>query len=131
PPDDDEVMPAKGEPLSKDQQRLVREWIAGGAPWSVDDDTWLARELVARALPRSTFVLPELDAEGKAAVDAAVTALRERGAAVLPVAADTQALDVNLSLLRDQVGDAELALLVPLAPRLVWLDLSRTAITDG
>ena len=47
------------------------------------------------------------------------------------VAADTPAIDANLSLLRDRVGDAEVALLEPLAPVLVWLNVSRTAITDA
>ncbi|MBZ0151144.1 MAG: hypothetical protein K8J09_06390, partial [Planctomycetes bacterium] len=35
------------------------------------------------------------------------------------------------SLLREQVTDADLTLLAPLAPVLVWLNLSRTAISDA
>lgn len=130
PPDDDEVMPAKGEPLGKAQQELFRRWIAEGAEWPAAGDEWIAAELAAQVLPKITFALPELDAAGEAAVEAAVAVLRQRGAVVQAVAADTKAIDVNLSLLRDQVGDAELALLAPLAPRLVWLNLSRTAVRD-
>ncbi|MCU0866749.1 MAG: hypothetical protein MUC36_23440 [Planctomycetes bacterium] len=131
PPDDDEVMPAKGEPLTKAQQDLFRRWVAEGAEWPAAGDEWIAAELAAQVLPKITFDLPELDAAGEAAIDTAVQALRQLGAVVQPVASDTKALDVNLSLLRDQVGDAQVALLAPLAPRLVWLNLSRTAVSDA
>ena len=131
PLDDDEVMPAKGEPLSKQQQALVRQWIAEGAQWPAAADAWIAAELAAAVLPKTTFDLPEIDPAAQAALDAAVAELKRRGAVVQQVAADTAAIDVNLSLLRDQIGDAEIALLPPLAPRLVWLNLSRTAITDA
>jgi hypothetical protein len=130
-PDDEDIMPAKGEPLTKDQQALFRQWIAEGAEWPATADAWFAAEIAAQVLPKITFDLPAVDAAEQQAIDTAVTALRERGAVVQQVAADTPALDVNLSLLRDKVGDAEIALLVPLANRLVWLNVSRTAITDG
>jgi mono/diheme cytochrome c family protein/YHS domain-containing protein len=129
-PDDEEIMPAKGEPLSKEQQALVRQWIDEGAAWPASADEWIAKELAAMVLPKITFELPDVDAAGQAAIDAAVAELKKRGAVVGAVAADTPALDVNLSLLRDKVGDAELALLAPLASRLVWLNVSRTAVTD-
>lgn len=131
PADDEDVMPAKGGPLTAEQQELVRRWVAEGAEWPATGDQFLAKELAARVLPKITFELPAVDAAGQAAIDAAVAELKELGAVVQPVAADTQALDANLSLLRDKVGDAQLALLVPLAPRLVWLDISRTAATDA
>jgi mono/diheme cytochrome c family protein/YHS domain-containing protein len=131
PADDDDVMPAKGEPLSKDQQQLLRQWIAEGADWPAAGDEWIAHELAAAVLPRLTFALPALDAAQQSALDAAVVELRRRGALVQRVAADTDALDANLSLLREQVTDADVALLVPLAPRLVWLNLSRSAVTDA
>ena len=33
PPDDDEIMPPKGEPLTADQANVLKEWIAAGAKW--------------------------------------------------------------------------------------------------
>ncbi len=131
PTDDDEVMPAKGEPLTAEQQALVRQWIAEGAAWPASADAWIAAELAAAVLPKTTFELPPVDAAQRAAIDAAVAELKQRGAVVQQVAADTEAIDANLSLLRGKVTDAEIALLVPLAPRLVWLNVSRTAITDA
>lgn len=131
PPDDDEIMPAKGEPLSQAQRELFRRWIAEGADWPDAGDRWIAQELAAQALPVLTFELPELDDAAKAAVTSAMAALQQRGAVVQRIAADTEAIDANLSLLREQVTDADVALLRPLADRLVWLNLSRTAITDA
>lgn len=129
PADDDDVMPAKGEPLTKEQQQLFRRWIAEGAPWPETADAWIAAELAAKVLPKITFALPAIDEAQRAAIDAAAKALRARGAVVQQVAADTEALDVNLSLLRADAVDADLELLLPLAPRLVWLNVSRTAGT--
>lgn len=128
---DDEVMPNKGEPLTKPQQDLLRQWVAEGAVWPAAGDEAIAKALAAMVVPKITFELPEVSAEQQAAIDQAMAALRAKGAVVQLVAADTRAVDVNLSLLRDQVGDAELALLEPLAPVLVWLNLSRTKISDA
>ena len=120
-----------GEPLSKEQQQVIRQWIAEGAEWPATADAFIEKELAAMVLPKITFALPAVDAAGQAAIDEAVAELKKRGAVVQQVAADTPAIDVNLSLLRDKVTDADVSLLVPLANRLVWLNLSRTAVTDG
>jgi mono/diheme cytochrome c family protein/YHS domain-containing protein len=131
PADDDDVMPAKGEPLTKEQQDLIRRWIAEGAEWPATADEWLQKEIAAAVIPKITFELPPIDDAQKAAIDKAVLELQKLGAVVQPVAADTEALDVNLSLLRDKIGNAEFRLLAPLAPRLVWLNVSRTAIENS
>ncbi|MCK5942347.1 MAG: YHS domain-containing protein [Planctomycetes bacterium] len=129
--DDDEIMPAKGEPLSKEQQELFRRWVAQGANWPKAGDEYIAAELAAQVLPKITFELPAIDDARRAAIDAAIEKLRGQGAVVQRVAADTDAVEVNLSLLRDRVTDAWLAQLEPLAPVLVWLNVSRTAISDA
>jgi mono/diheme cytochrome c family protein/YHS domain-containing protein len=131
PLDDEDIMPAKGEPLSKEQQALFRQWIQEGADWPEAGDQWIAGELAAQVLPKITFALPPVDEAQQKAIDAAIAALRQKGMVVQSVAADTNAVEVNLSLLRDKVGDAELAMLRPLAPVLVWLNASRTAVTDA
>ena len=131
PLDDEDVMPNKGQPLRPTEQDLLRRWVAEGADWPASGDQVVADAIAARVLPRLVFDLPPTDAAQQSAIEAAAAALRGRGAVVQRVAADTAALDVNLSLLRDKAGDAELALLVPLAPVLVWLNASRTAISDA
>lgn len=131
PASDDEVMPAEGEPLRKEQIDLLRQWIAAGADWPADGDQVFIAAEAAIEKSRIKFELPALDDAAKAKVEAALTALKTRGAVAQRVAADTDAVDVNFSLLREQVGDQDLALLADLAPVLVWLNLSRTAVTDA
>lgn len=131
PADDDEVMPQKGEALSKEQQQLVRDWIAQGAEWPEAGDTWLGEQLALRVVPKITFELPALDDAQRATLEQAVKRLQGLGALVQPVAADTEALELNLSLLRDKADDALMAGVEQLAPRLVWLHLGRTAVTDA
>jgi len=128
---DEDIMPNKGEPLTKAQQELIRRWVGEGADWPATGDAHIEKELAALVLPKIVFELPSLDADQQAKIDAAVAELRKRGAVVQQVAQDTKALDVNLSLLRDKVGDAEIALLPALAPALVWLNVSRTAVSDA
>ncbi len=127
---DEDIMPAKGEPLSKAQQDLLRQWISEGAEWPASGDQVIAEALEKRRIPKLVFELPALEAGEAQAVEKAMAVLRTRGAVVQRLAADTEAIDVNFSLRRDQVGDAEVRLLAPLAKRLVWLDLSRTGIGD-
>lgn len=130
PLEDEDIMPAKGDPLTKEQQALIERWIAEGASWPEAGDAWIAAELEAQKLPMITFELPQRSVEQQQEIDRAITGLRELGAVVQRVAADTDAVDANLSLLRDKVTDETVALLEPLAPVLVWLNLSRTAIGD-
>jgi mono/diheme cytochrome c family protein len=131
PADDDEVMPQKGEALSKEQQQLVRDWIAQGAEWPEAGDAWLGEQLALRVVPKITFELPALDDAQRATLEQQVKRLQGLGALVQPVAADTEALELNLSLLRDKADDALMAGVEQLAPRLVWLHLGRTAVTDA
>lgn len=131
PASDDDVMPAEGEPLRKEQIDVLRQWIAEGADWpAAGDQVFIAAE-EALEKSRIKFELPVVDDAAKAKIEAALTALRARGAVAQRVAADTDAVDVNFSLLREQVGDQDLAALADLAPVLVWLNLSRTAVTDA
>lgn len=130
PAGDDDIMPNKGEPLTGPQQKLLRQWVAEGAEWPENGDKTIAALLDAKAIPKIKFELTPLAAGEQAEIDKTVAALRARGAVVQQVAADTEAIDVNFALLRDKVGDAEARLLLPLSKRLVWLDLSRTALSD-
>lgn len=68
----------------------------------------------------------KLDKDQQAAVDQ----LRSKGAAVMQIAADTDALAVNLGILGKQATDAEVALVAKL-PKVQQLDLHGTAVTDG
>lgn len=130
PDGDDDLMPQKGERLSAKDVATLRSWIASGAVWPAEGDAWLKAAAAAAAIPKIEFGIAQLDAETKQKVDAAMQTLAARGVLSQGVAADTQAIDVNASLLGPEFGDGDLALLQDLAPVLVWLNLSRTKVTD-
>lgn len=65
-----------------------------------------------------------------AAQEDAANKLRAKGATVMQIAADTDALTVNLGIVGKQATDADLAL-VKVLPKVQQLDLHGTAITDA
>jgi hypothetical protein len=124
PPDHDDVMPpeGKGEPLTKEQQELLKKWIADGASfgdWTLDES----------AVPSHTpeeEILPEV-AE---ASQAALARLHEAGALAMPLAQNTNLLNVDFRAEAANTGDAQLALLRPVQEQVAWLGLGKTQITD-
>lgn len=68
----------------------------------------------------------KLDKDQQSAVDK----LRAKGAAVMQIAADTDALAVNLGIVGKQATDAEVALVAKL-PKVQQLDLHNTGVTDA
>lgn len=130
PAGDVDIMPAGGAPLGAAQRALLRRWIEEGAEWPASGDRAIADALAARRGTRLTFDLPALGPGEADALERAVTDLRAAGAVVRRVAADTEALDVSFSFVPDRGKAVDVASLAPLAKRLVWLDLSRTTVTD-
>lgn len=126
PTDDPDFMPAKGDPLSKEQIALIAQWIEKGADWPESADAPMEAE---PAVP--TLEIPERDEAERKAEAAALERLAERGALAMRVAANTEGIEVNFSLLGADVNDADLALLEGLEKALVWLNLSRTSVTDA
>lgn len=125
PAGDDDLMPAEGEPLPAVRVATLRRWIAEGAHWPEDGDDAFG------ALPPAPIMVPVLDPVVRGQVDAAIAALRQRGAVAQRIAEGSDAIEVNLRLLRAPAADRDLELLRPLAPVLVWLDLSRSQVTDA
>lgn len=127
PEDDDDIMPPEGDPLTKEQIALIRAWINQGAEWPDDADATAepARPLV------QPIVLPELSEADLAAQKKAVQGIRARGALAIQVAANTSAVDVNFSLVGSDIKDKDLRLLTGLETSMIWLNLSRTAVTDA
>lgn len=137
PHDDPDAMPPEGdgEPLTPQQVALIETWINEGAIWT---DAPLARapepppaETDPRAplasIPSAALAAaPDLDQR-----DAALAALRERGAVATPVSPREPWTAVRFDLLDGGVTEADLALLEPLAPTLVSLNLAGTGVTDA
>ena len=61
----------------------------------------------------------------------ALEKLRQLGALAMPLAANTNALTVDFRSAADQVGDAALEALAPVAEQVVWLNLAATKVTDA
>lgn len=139
PADDPDVMPAEGAPLETKEIETLRAWIASGAAWPEDSSAEPAASAEKPTpaadreplRPERPLDLSPISADAAARVEGAIGALRARGAPAGRIALDTEALDANLSLLGAAATDADVALLEPLAPRLVWADLARTAVTDA
>jgi len=147
PPDDPDIMPAKGDPLTKDQTEVIREWIAAGAsfdgwpaPGEAPAETETAAEMPAEPeRPIRTDVPKEEDpaevlkalSEGVSpAGPDALAPIEETGAVVLTVSQKSPMLSVDFSLLGEEVKDEHLALLGPVAQQLTWLNLANTAVTN-
>ncbi|MHC5114246.1 MAG: DUF2231 domain-containing protein [Planctomycetota bacterium] len=138
PADDPDRMPAKGDPLSPAQIDLVRAWIDAGA--MIDDlpDIAAADADAAahatddeRPAPSVNDLVIQLDEPSRQQRDQALARLAERGGVALPVAGNTDAVQVDLSRADPPVDRVDLDLLRGLESTLVWLDLSHAEITDA
>jgi len=124
PKNDDDIMPPEGDPLSKAQIDLLKEWINQGAVWP---ESAIAKE-TAPAKPPGP-VLPA-DFKPSAAEQKAIAALAQKGIDVRPIAANVNWREANLRLHGTSVTDS---VVVPLKDiqGLVDLNLANTKITDA
>lgn len=128
PKDDDDVMPPEGDPLSKEKAALIKTWIAQGAgfgDWKTDVGTAAAAAGAASEGPKE----PQLPTVAPANAGA-LTKIRQTGALAMPLAQNTNLLEVSLNLVGDHIEDAQLADLAPVADQIANLNLARTHITD-
>ncbi|HLU50391.1 MAG TPA: c-type cytochrome domain-containing protein [Planctomycetota bacterium] len=124
PEDDDDIMPPSGDPLTKEQIEIVRLWIEQGAKFTGDDGTVVVPE---RIEPPKEEELPNVDP----APAEALSAVRELGALVLPLAQNTNRLNVDFRSVAQSTTDESLAKLAGLSKQITWLNLARTKVTDA
>ena len=126
PADNPKRMPKGSDPLSAEQTALVKQWIAEGA-------TFTSAEAPAEPTTETPSGKPTLPPRPTppAATAEAIGAVEATGALILPVYAGSSELRVSFPAGKSEVTDATVAALVPLAPQLVELDLSGTAVTDA
>ena len=124
PKTDDDFMPSEGDPLSKTQIDLLKEWINQGAVWP--------ETAVAKTTAATKPAGPVLPADFKpgAPEQKAIAALSQKGIEVRPIAANLNWREANLRLLGTNVTDATLAPLKDILG-LVDLNLATTKITDA
>jgi mono/diheme cytochrome c family protein len=130
PANNDDVMPNKGDLLTKAQTDVVRDWINQGAEWPegvVFEIAAKKTEAPAEAAP----VIPRLpDYKPTAAEVKAIKELESLGVAVRPIAANLNWREVNFRAQGAEVVDKAL---VPLRDvlSLVELNLAGTKIKDA
>ena len=131
PPSDDKAMPPSGKtPLTDDEVTVVRLWIAGGASPTVPASAVKGAPKLVKPV-----TIPELDParaeKQRAPLAAAVDRVQRRFPGVVDYESrDSADLEVDASLMGARFGDAELAMLRPLAAHIVRADFSGTALTD-
>jgi hypothetical protein len=127
--DDDDVMPPEGDPVPKDKQALIKQWIAQGASfgnWKGDAGAAVASAGGSQATgpveaPLPTVPLADANTMGK---------IRQTGALAMPLAQNTNLVEVDFNLIGDHVADAQLADLAPVDQQVAALNLARTHVTD-
>jgi mono/diheme cytochrome c family protein len=123
PPDHDDIMPPKGDPLKKEQTELIAKWISQGASFG----EWKGVAASETAAGPKKIELPTV-----AAADAgALEKVRGAGAMAMPLAQNINLLDVNFQSIADKTTDAQLALLAPVAQQVYALNLAGSKVTDA
>ena len=123
PKTDDDFMPSEGEPLSKAQIDVIREWINQGAVWP----DGLGPKAVAKEDKG-----PKLPADFKPGPNEAkaIAKLTQAGVDVRPIAVNVPWREANLRLQGTNATDATVALLKDVTS-LVELNLATTEVTDA
>lgn len=128
PADDKKRMPKGGDPLAKEEIDLIRAWIEQGAVMTAATDAKPMEEQPAAAAE----VPPPPELEGvEEAKPETIAKVEQAGGLVMPLYAGSPLLSVSFPTGRENVNDETTAVLVDLAPQLVWLDLGRTKVTDA
>lgn len=130
PAGDDDIMPAEGDPLSKEDQELLKSWINEGAKWP-DDFVIQGKKAASEqaAAPKKQIAWPP-DHEISATEKAAIEKLNGLGIAVRPIAMNSNWQTANLRVYSGELSDDLLAALGQVTA-LVDLNLSSTKIDDG
>ena len=130
PHDDDDIMPPEGDgdPLTKAQQALFKNWIQEGAKFG---DKPAHIEAAADHGEAKKTVEEILGAKMSKPSEANMKKLTEAGALAATLAQNLNAVRVDFSLAGDKVTDHEIALINGVSDQLVWLNLARTKVTDA
>lgn len=129
PKDDDDVMPSEGDPLPKEKTDLIKKWIAAGASfgdWKSDEGSAAAEAAPDKQSAPAEPQFPKVAAADSGAIDR----IRQTGALAMPLAQDTNLVEVDMNLVGDKMQDSQLSLIQPLDQQVAVLNLGRTKITD-
>lgn len=137
PADDKKRMPQKADPLPKETTDLIARWIKEGAtlpeqpaekppaPAPAEKPAEAPGETAAE--PPAELPLPQVGPAPQEAIDALAAA----GAQVMPLFADSPLLQVSFAHRSEPAGDAEVALLAPVAEQVYALNLAGSKPSDA
>jgi hypothetical protein len=133
--DDDFMPPDNRRPLTPSDVKLLEQWIAAGASGTMASDAIQGAPLAAASPTAAEAKFEETDpaaiAKERANLAATVAQLQKRLPNVLDYQSRASAdIVVTASWMGAKFGDSELALLAPLAEKIVSADFTNTAITD-
>lgn len=136
PPEHDDIMPPKGDPLTGEEIRLLDWWIAQGARGdqpAADLPGDLVPAAPAAPAPVETVVTSPEAAPGSTPVagEAEILSwLETHGAVVSPIAQDQPLLNIDLGVSRTALTPEHLDHLARLGERVGWLNLAGTGLDD-
>ena len=139
PSDHEDVMPPKGDPLTKEQIDGIKTWIDGGAKWPEGLVLLSAKERAELKAAASRLPRPEIKAVAVSDAEKAAIAKLSSGEGigdesaaplVMALAQDTQLIYANFRLIGKNVEDKHITPLSDIA-NLNELDLSNTKISGA
>ena len=134
PEDDDDFMPPKGDPWTKDEVKLVALWIKEGAKFGKWEGNLEGKpeEVKPEVYISATQLHYEKLAEGlSAAAEGEIAKVSEKGGRVTPLAVNNPLLIVDYLVERDNTKDENVAAIGSIGQNVAQLNLSRTQITDA
>lgn len=138
PKDDDKFMPPKGDPLTADEMKLLKEWIESGADFAgwkgnmegAPKEADIAKAAVVKVREHDVFY-KKLEEGLKPADTAALEKVKAAGAQVATLKVDSALLRADFLTGVSKCNDASVATLLPIKDNIAQLDLGRTAISDA
>jgi len=138
PKDDDMFMPPKGDAMTTEEIKLLKEWIETGADfggWKGNMEGAPAEALAPAAkvaAPREhDLFYAALAKDLKPAAEADISKARESGAQVFQLKPDSALLRADFLTGVSKCDDEKIKVLLPLKTHIAQLDLGRTIITDA
>ena len=139
PADHEDIMPPKGDPLTKEQIDGIKAWIDEGAKWPEGLVLLSEKERAEAKAAASRLPVPDIKAAEVSDAEKAAIAKRSSGEGigdqaaaplVMALAQDTQLIYANFRLIGKNVEDKHIAPLADIA-NLSELDLSNTKVTGA
>ncbi|MEM7010029.1 MAG: c-type cytochrome domain-containing protein [Verrucomicrobiota bacterium] len=134
PEDDDDFMPPKGDPWTKEEVELVALWIKEGAKFGSWEGNLEGKpeEKKPEVYVSAVQVHYEQLADGlKLASDGNIAKVEEQGGRVTPLAVDNPLLRVDFLVERDNTTDDKVAAIGSISENIAQLELQRTKVTDA